>query len=340
MALAAWLTQLVRRSDRRPRRQSRTAQTQTPGFRPVLESLEDRVVPSTLKFTSAPGTTAWVNAQYSYTPKTTDSPVIALQSGPAGMTLNAGTITFTPTPAQQNNAFTVDVRATEGTKHVDQIYTLTVNKGSAPSITSAAVSSPQKSYVGVKYSLQLTASGGPPPTWSVVTGPGGMTVSSKGLVTFTPTSGEVGNNQAVDIRATNVFGTADQQFLINVIATGKPSHLAINSPTFVTGAPTYLNNFLLATFQDASGPNGKESPNPFTATIDWGDGTTSGAVHIGQVVTKATKTKPASVLFEIFASHTYAPPPPSGYTITVTVDGPLGSQMASKTIKPKALLVF
>jgi len=59
------------------------------------------------------------------------------------------------------------------------------------------------------------ASGAAPITFSLISGPTGMTVSAAGLVTWTPVAGQEGLN-AVEIEASNLLGTDTQTFDVNV----------------------------------------------------------------------------------------------------------------------------
>jgi len=63
--------------------------------------------------------------------------------------------------------------------------------------------------VGTAYSVQFTASGATPITWSVVSGtlPTGLTFSSSGLLSGTPTATVVAS--PITFRATNIYGSAN-----------------------------------------------------------------------------------------------------------------------------------
>jgi hypothetical protein len=64
---------------------------------------------------------------------------------------------------------------------------------------------------------RVEASGTIPITFALVSGPAGMTVSSTGLVTWTPTTAQIGTHP-VTIDAQNSFGTDTQNFSIDVSA--------------------------------------------------------------------------------------------------------------------------
>ena len=120
---------------------------------------------------------------------------------PAGLTLSsAGLLSGTPTAAGSS---TVTIRATDGNSCPrDIVYTIVVAAAACPVITLAPATLPAGA-VGVAYSQQITASGGTgSPVFTVVTGtlPAGLTLSSGGLLSGTPTT--VGSStvsiQAID----------------------------------------------------------------------------------------------------------------------------------------------
>ena len=95
-----------------------------------------------------------------------------------------------------------------------------------PTITSTPVTT---GTVGVAYSYQATPTGTAPITWSLVSGPTGMTINpSSGLVSWTPAA--VGS-YPVQIRATNTAGSNDQNYTIAVAA---PDTVAPSVPTNLT----------------------------------------------------------------------------------------------------------
>lgn len=104
---------------------------------------------------------------------------------PQGVVLFAsGLITGTPT---QTGPFSITVSATDiWGATVSATYTLTISTAltitTLPPLDTGAVGSP--------YSLQFTASGSPPYTWSVISGalPTGLTMSATGLLSGTPTA--------------------------------------------------------------------------------------------------------------------------------------------------------
>ncbi len=103
--------------------------------------------------------------------------------------------------------------------NMDTVYS-SPQAGAPPVFTSSSFQGSVE--VNTVFSYLATASGKPAPTFSLITGPTGMTVdASSGLVTWTPTVAQFSPSpQAVTIRASNADGTADQTF--NVVTTAPP----------------------------------------------------------------------------------------------------------------------
>ncbi|MBL0175093.1 MAG: putative Ig domain-containing protein [Ignavibacteria bacterium] len=92
---------------------------------------------------------------------------------------------------------------------------LRCGSSNAPKITSAPRSTAR---VGELYSYDADARGEPAPHFMLVKGPSGMTIDSlSGLVSWTPTAGQVGT-QNVTVRAGNANGTDEQAYQIQVEA--------------------------------------------------------------------------------------------------------------------------
>ena len=123
---------------------------------------------------------------------------------PAGLTLSsAGLLSGTPTTAGSS---TVTIRATDGNSCPgDIVYTIVVAAAACPVITLAPPTMPAGA-VGVAYSQQITASGGTgSPVFTVLTGtlPAGLTLSSGGLLSGTPTTS---GSSTVSIQAADGAG--------------------------------------------------------------------------------------------------------------------------------------
>ncbi len=147
---------------------------------------------------------------------------------PAGLTLSPmGVLSGTPTAG---GTFNVTVTATDNVASTgSRAYTLTV---AAPTITLSPTSLPAAT-VGAAYSQTLSASGGTAPyTYAVTAGalPAGLTLSSAGVLSGTPTAGGTFN---VTVTATD-SSTGTGPF------TGSRAYtLTVNAPT-ITLTPTSL----------------------------------------------------------------------------------------------------
>lgn len=195
--------------------------------------------------TSVPVTTANADVAYSYTVTAADTDVPAqtlvfsLVTAPVGMVIdaNTGIISWTPTAAQSGPQ-SVTVRVTDSGTPVltaDQSFTINVTPpaNTAPSITSTAVTT---ATVGTPYSYTVTASDNDVPvqtlTFSAVTVPAGMTITSGGVISWTPGAAQAGP-QNVTVRVTDSGSpalTADQSFTVDVAPLG-------NLEPTITSAP-------------------------------------------------------------------------------------------------------
>lgn len=99
---------------------------------------------------------------------------------------------------------------------IDELDVLNpANAGIAPFFTSTPTSGVLTGHVNQAWSYQALAGGNLPPNVFLVNPPAGMTITAAGLLNWTPGSGQTGQ-QAVTIRATNSFGVAQQNFIVNI----------------------------------------------------------------------------------------------------------------------------
>ncbi len=203
--------------------------------------------------TSTPVTTAADGAPYGYQVTATDPDgqalTYALVSGPAGMTMSAtGLISWTPTPLQ-GGANPVTVKVTDTTNlSAQQAFSITVDATNDPPVITSLP--PDTASDGVLYSYQVAATDpeGGALTYSLVSGPAGMTMDGAGLVTWTPTTAQ-GGAQAVTVRATDGGGMfADQAYSITVTVVNdapvavKDVYAMIAGTTLTKPAPGVLAN--------------------------------------------------------------------------------------------------
>ena len=178
-------------------------------------------------FTSAaPTTTGVVGTAYSFTCLATGvpAPTFSVTAGalPPPLTISsAGVISGTP---NASGIYTGTITASNAAGSIGQPFSITVNQ--APAFTSAAPTTP--SLANQSYSFTCTASGYPAPTFSVTAGalPTGLSISSGGAITGTPTATGVFTGT---ITASNGIGTAaTQNFSITIN----------QAPAFTSAAPT------------------------------------------------------------------------------------------------------
>jgi hypothetical protein len=131
----------------------------------------------------------------------------SLVAGPAGMTIASSTgVVSWPAPTIAGSPHTITIRATNGTGFDDETWTVTVTRA-APVINSVPNETIpcDTAYTGPTPTLTDPTCMNPA-TWSLDTGPAGMTINSlTGVVNWlTPTI--VGSPHTVVIRATNTTG--------------------------------------------------------------------------------------------------------------------------------------
>ena len=78
------------------------------------------------------------------------------------------------------------------------------------------------------YTYDVNATGNPPPMYSLVAAPTGMSIDTQsGVITWHPSDDQVGT-QSVTVRAENRAGSVDQTFEINVVADTTPPTVPLN----------------------------------------------------------------------------------------------------------------
>ena len=141
---------------------------------------------------------------------------ISSGSLPAGLTLNpsTGAITGTPTTAG-TSSFTV--RAVKDSQSAEKQLTLTVSTTPTITITTASLNA---GTVGTSYSATLSASIAGA-NWTLISGnlPDGLTLSTSGVISGTPTSA---GTSTFTVRAAYSTATAEKQFTLTINDTVTP----------------------------------------------------------------------------------------------------------------------
>jgi hypothetical protein len=186
---------------------------------------------------------------------------------PAGLTLNAGLLSGTPTSA---TPFTMIVTVTDGIDATAiQSYTVTVD----PALTLSPPDLPTP-IVGDSYSQRLTASGGSGTGYVFSSGalPPGLTLSTDGVLRGTPTTGS-GAVFTVEVTvADSDGGTTSRNYVLTVKQGSQAGGVVASLPQTFYGE----NDVLTATFSAT-----ESGSAPMTGTVAFYDGTSYlGTAHL------------------------------------------------------------
>jgi hypothetical protein len=230
--------------------------------------------------------------------------VYALTTGtlPTGLNLdvNTGAITGTPTNTT-SQTFTVratDANACTGTRS----YTLAPV---CPAIT-VTPTSLTNGTLGLAYSQTLSASGGSTPyTWSTTSGtwPAGLSLSSAGIVSGTPTASN-GAGVNVTVRATDVYGCFKDQVV------------SIKICPVITLGPASLANSTVGLAYSQSITASGSSATPFTYSVSSGTLPAGLTLNTSTGAITGTPTSSAVATFTIRAADANGCSGTQSYTVT------------------------
>lgn len=177
-----------------------------PDAAPAITSTPVTQIPASGVYSYQVTATANPQPVYSFAP----DPTTGMPIAPAGMTIDpkTGIISWTPM-ASQAGTQNVVVQASNRDGQAMQSFSITL---AIPSFTTTSLN---PATANVAYSFQVQSSANPTATYSLLSGPGGMTISPTGLITWTPGTTAVGNNN-VTIQLANSIGTASQSFTVGV----------------------------------------------------------------------------------------------------------------------------
>jgi hypothetical protein len=241
---------------------------------------------------------------------------------PPGLTLSStkGTLSGTPT-APGTFSFTVSAKDSStgtGPYTGSQSYTLTVGVGITPGSLPSAT-------VGKAYKLNLTAAGGTAPyTWALASGPGlpaGLTLSSAGVLSGTPTAAGSFN---FSVKATDSSSTA-------VTASQKYS-FTVSAPTITLKPATLPTAHVGSHYSRKLSASGGTAPYTFTA-----DSLPSGLTLSKRGVLSGTPQKQGTFSITVTAtdaSKGTGSPFKASLTYTLTVDPGLPSMAALSIALP------
>jgi hypothetical protein len=226
----------------------------------------------------------------------------------ANATLNASTGAFSFTPiASQVGTYTVTFSVSNGQSSASQAVQLTVTSPLEPPIITSTP--PTAATAGSAYSYPILATDpqGAALTYALVTAPQGMSVDSKtGLITWTPSAGQLGTSP-VDVRVSDALGlSADQSFVVTVSAAIGDRPPTANSQTLSLAEDTPAAVTLSGTDPDGD-------PITFSILAPPTHGTLSGTAPQLQYIPSADYNGPDAFQF-------------------ITNDGTLSSQPATVAI--------
>jgi Putative Ig domain len=269
--------------------------------------------------------TAVINVPYSVTLKAAGGVppyTWAMASGtlPTGLTISAGgVISGTPTTLG-STTFKIQVTDVQTPKQAVDTATksITVNQPLAISTTSLTSGT-----VGVPYSGSITATGGVPPyTWSIISGtlPAGLTLSSSGFISGTPTTQET------------------QTFTVQVSDSQTPASTATTSLTLtITGPTGRLNGNYVFSFSGYQNGSLVLQAGSFTSdgagniTNGLMDSNSAAGVHTsspfsGTYSIGSTNTGPMTLVIPALGTFTYQVAVPALGTIRFIQNGAAGNQ--------------
>jgi hypothetical protein len=279
-------------------------------------------------YTSTPLTTATEEIEYFYDVEVLDidgdTLIFSMLNYPDGMVIDSddGRITWTPTNAQVGT-HPIIVKVIDGAGgDARQSFTITVeNVNDLPSIFSNPISEAKEKLV---YTYHVQAEDLDPDdnlTFELAVYPPGMQINStRGIISWTPTNAQVGDNNVIVIVSDENDATDTQSFIINVqnvndapIITSTPVTTATEDAQYLYDANANdVDSGDTLTYNLTSGPNGM-SIDVLTGLITWTP--TDAQVGSHQIVVKVTDNHNA------FATQSF--------TITVENlnDAPMMSEM-------------
>jgi hypothetical protein len=205
------------------------------------------------------------NIAYSTTIQATDadggsSVTYSIVSGSlaTGLSLNASTGVISGTPTSSiNTSFTIRVTDTGG-NFVDRAFTMT-NLAPVWSTTAGALTAATKD---TAYSLQLSVTDDNTVAYSLLSGslPTGITLSSSGLLSGTPTVASLGSASSFTIRATDLAGsTTDRSFSLYVLSTITSTFTSSGTWTNTSGTTISSLNVVLVAGGGSGGTYGQSN---------------------------------------------------------------------------------
>ena len=233
-----------------------------------------------------------------------DTVRFALPVGPAGMTVDpaTGVLNWTPT-AGQVGSHSVTLRAIDARgAAVEQSFVLTAVAEPAPNRSPSVTAHPARTAtVGAAYQTRIAATDpdGDPLTFTTVTLPAGMSLSSGGVLTWTPTAAQVGDHPVTVRVIDGRGGEVSVAFMIAVsaVAAGNAAPTIVSTPGLDATVGTAYAYDARAVDPDGDAVAWSLDTAPVGASIDAARGTlrwTPGAAGLAEFVVRATDARGAT----------------------------------------------
>ncbi|MCP4829347.1 MAG: tandem-95 repeat protein, partial [Proteobacteria bacterium] len=194
------------------------------------------------QITSTPGTAAEVGVAYSYQLLAQDPEgallVYTLDSGPAGMTMDAaGVVTWTPLGDQQGLHSVVVTASDDAGGTATQTYTLAVDDGTGlvgnlPPVISSTPPNQVAAGAPYQYPVIATDPEAGSLTYQLTQAPGAMAIDASGLINWTPQTSDIGS-YVIEVEVSDAGGATTQQ-LYTLSVTGT----AINQAPLIVSQPS------------------------------------------------------------------------------------------------------
>ncbi|GAM10729.1 protein sidekick-2 [Geobacter sp. OR-1] len=274
---------------------------------------------------SSPVTVAADGAAYSYQVVASDPDndplTYSLIAAPSGMTVSAsGLLSWTPTKAQADaGSHPVSLQVSDGSLSAIQEFTVTVSVNHTPIISSTP---PTTASEGVQYSYSLAAYApvsGDTLTYSLTTAPVGMTISTAGVVTWTPSAGQGGTAIPVTVAVQAGGAAATQSFTVSApfIAAPATQRASVGAAYSLSATANAAGRTGTIVYSLTASPTGM-TINASTGAISWTPA--SGQTGSNTVTVKATI---GSYTPPLYATRTFTVSVPS-ITSTATATAAVG----------------
>jgi RHS repeat-associated protein len=198
--------------------------------------------------TSPPPLAATVGGLYSYAVKAADPDgdkvTFSLISAPPGMTIDptSGQVNWTPSAAELGTNL-VTIAATDPAGALGlQRYAVVAQVNQLPTISSKAITTVTAGTT-YRYDIRASDSDGDTLTYTITTGPNGMTVDAMGRVSWSPAIGDIGSHPIVLTVADSLGATATQRFDLIVVADTQPPtiNLTLSATRINVGTAVTIN---------------------------------------------------------------------------------------------------